>query len=177
MADDDALILRAATEGRTIRDIAAERGMSEESVAAILDREAATWFDGKHLRRELLMEVTRLNALARKYYSRAMGDDEGSITAGTLYVKLTERKATLIGLNAPAAASVQLIHQTAPVEQRTSTQEIIALLDNVQGITARERELIDRRELNGEDTPEIRREINELRAARGKQPLEIDPYG
>ena len=65
MADDDAIILRAATDGRSIRDIATERGMSEAAVTAILDRQAASWLDGAHLRRELLFEVKRLEALAR----------------------------------------------------------------------------------------------------------------
>ena len=43
-------------------------------------------------------------------------------------------------------------------------------MDSILKIGPRERELLDRLELQGEDTPEIRDEINQLRAERGKPP-------
>jgi hypothetical protein len=38
---------------------------------------------------------------------------EGDPNSGALYVKISERKACMVGMNAPTAAAVQLIHQTA----------------------------------------------------------------
>jgi hypothetical protein len=71
-------------------------------------------FDGGQLRRELMLEVTRLNALAEKHYRKAMAAD-GDVASGALYVKISERKSTMLGLNAPAAHAVQIIHR----EERT----------------------------------------------------------
>ena len=126
-------ILKAASEGVSIRAIAAEHGLSEEEVTAILDREAEVWFTGEHLRRELLLEVERLNALERHYYEKALGAGEGATAAGALYVKLAERKATLIGLNAPATSAAMIIHQSVPAQQVTSTERIKAAIDHLRG--------------------------------------------
>jgi hypothetical protein len=73
-------------------------------------------------------------------------------------------------MNAPIGHAVQLIHSTAPPTHQTSTQKLTSLLDVILHITPRERELTDRLELQGENTPEIRAEIERLQAARGKLP-------
>ena len=119
-------------------------------------------------RRELLLEVTRLNSMQQKYYGRAMDDDgEGSTAAGLLFTKLSERKATLIGLNAPASASVQIIHQGAPAWEQTSTEKIRSALDNVMGVTARERELEDKQLYSHEKlSVDEQAELDGLRAGR-----------
>jgi hypothetical protein len=75
-------ILKSASEGVSVREIAAEHGLSEEGVTAVLDRAAEVWFTGEHLRRELLLEVSRLSRLEEHYYNKALGDDEGSASAG-----------------------------------------------------------------------------------------------
>jgi hypothetical protein len=63
-------ILKSASEGVSIRAIAAEHGLSEEEVTAVLDRAAEAWFDGGHLRRELLLEVSRLSRLEEHFTTR-----------------------------------------------------------------------------------------------------------
>jgi DNA invertase Pin-like site-specific DNA recombinase len=80
-------------------------------------------FEGAQLRRELMLEVTRLNALAEKYYCKAMAGD-GDVASGVLYCKLSERKSTLLGLNAPAARAVQIIYREEQPKQLTSTQRL-----------------------------------------------------
>jgi hypothetical protein len=73
----------------------------------------------------------------------------------------------MVGMNAPAAAAVQLIHQTAPVQQQTSTQKIRTALDNVMGISVRERELEDKADYG--DTPltaDEQAELTQLCSAR-----------
>src|SRR5262249_43214376 len=122
------------------------------------------------LRRELLFEVMRHRALCGKYFDKAMAGD-GDRDAGILYIKASERLATLLGMNAPIGHAVQVIHATALVGQQTSTEEIRGILDNIMHISVRERELLDRRELDGDDSPEVLAEINELRPARGKPSL------
>jgi hypothetical protein len=139
-------ILKAAAEGVSIRALAAEHGLSEEAVTAVLDRAAEAWFTGEDLRRELLLEVSRLSRLEEHYYNKALGDDEGSASAGALFVKLQERKATLLGLNAPSSSTAVIVHQTMP-KQETSTERIRAAIDRIRGLSKPEegieRELMD----------------------------------
>jgi hypothetical protein len=118
----------AASEGVSVHEIASEHGLSEGEVTAVLDREAEAWFEGGHLRRELLLEVSRLSRLEEHYYNKALGDDEGSASAGALFVKLQERKATLLGLNAPSTSTAVIVHQAMP-KQETSTERIRAAID------------------------------------------------
>jgi len=75
----------------------------------------------------------------------------------------------LLGLNPPLGHAVQVIEH-APAEKKTTTEGLRDILDNVLGIAFRERQLLDRRELNGDDSAETLTEINELRTARGKPP-------
>jgi hypothetical protein len=65
-------------------------------------------------------------------------------------------------------------HYTAPQVQQTSTQKLRGVLDSILHISPRERELIDRHELDSDNRPEVLAEINQLRAERGKPPLD-DP--
>jgi hypothetical protein len=80
----------------------------------------------------------------------------------------------MTGMNAPQGHVIQLIHQSAPVKQLNSTQEMRTVIDQVCGITPRERELLDRREIDGDKDPAILEEVNLLRIARGKQPMAPD---
>ena len=64
----------------------------------------------------------------------------------------------------------QVIQHAPAKKKKTSTQEMRDLLDDIMGITLRERQLFDRRELDGDDSSEVLVEINELRAPRGQPP-------
>jgi len=77
-------------------------------------------------------------------------DGRGDKDAGILYIKASERLAK--GMNSPLAHAVQVIHQTAPVKQLTTTEETRAVLDNILHISLRERELLDRCELDGDES-------------------------
>jgi hypothetical protein len=130
-APDASAIVQAAANGLTPRDIATAHGMTQAAVREIIDQEAARCFDGEYLRRELLLETKRLDALGAKYFARAMAG-EGDINAGVLYVKISERKSALTGLNPTAGFAVQIIHQVAPPRPRTTTEEIGALIDDIR---------------------------------------------
>ena len=86
---------------------------------------------------------------------------------------MAERRSILLGLNPPLGHAVRVV-QHEPATKPTSTQEIRGLLDDVMRITPRERELLDRRELDGDGSAEVLAEINELRAQRGKPPMAAD---
>jgi hypothetical protein len=81
----------------------------------------------------------RLREFGQKYYRKAM-DGDGDQGTGILYIKASERLATLLRTKAPLGHAVQLIHQTAPVRQLNSTGETRAVLDHVLHISLRERE-------------------------------------
>ena len=66
MTDPDDIVSLAAN-GMPVRDIAAARGLAETEVRKIIDQEAACCFEGAHLRREFLLETTRLRELGQKY--------------------------------------------------------------------------------------------------------------
>ena len=130
MARTDDEIIEEAAEGRSIRDIARSAGMTEAAVRAIIDRQAEDALSGPQLRRDLLFEVMRLRALGRKYYEKAM--DRGELNAGLLYIKASERLATLLGMNAPQGHAVQII-QHEPATAQTSTDKIRAAIDRIRG--------------------------------------------
>jgi hypothetical protein len=130
-APDANAIVQAVARGLAVRDVATASGVTEAEVRSLIDLQAANRFDGKHLRRELLFEVARLDALGAKYFARAMAGD-GDINAGVLYVKISERKATLTGMNAPLGHAVQIIHQVARPRPQTTTEDVDALIDAIR---------------------------------------------
>ena len=89
-------------------------------------------FDAERLRRELSLEVKRLDALLEKYFALAMAGDGLNINAGLLYCKLAARKATLLGLDAPASHAMSIIVHRTEERRLTSTQEIGALIDDIR---------------------------------------------
>jgi hypothetical protein len=80
-----------------------------------------------------------------------------------LVAKIIERRCTMLGLYTPPAMTLQLVEAQAP--KRTSIQKAVTGM----GITVRERQLINKEEDEGFD-PQVRAEINQLRAQRGKPP-------
>jgi hypothetical protein len=114
MADnpDHDAIIHEAVHGCALRDIARSHDLTVAEVRKIIDEEAALAFSGEQLRREWLLEARRLRELGQKYFSRAMtGDDTNS---AAIFIKASERLATLTGMNAPIGHAVQVIHATAP---------------------------------------------------------------
>ena len=134
MADDPDhdVIIHEAAHGRSLRDIAGSRNLTLDEVRKIVNEEAALALDGQNLRREWLLEARRLRELGQKYFSRAMTDDD--LNSGLLYIKASERLATLTGMNAPIGHAVQVMHATAPPAiGGTSIDRIAAAIDRIRG--------------------------------------------
>jgi len=129
---DDTVIVQAAARGRPIKEIAATHGLTEEKVRTILDASGSQWQTAPALRRELGLEIERLNSLEQTFYSKAMNaSDPECVASGNLYVKLAERKATLLGLNAPVHSAVQIIHHKA-AETTDSIDRIREAIDRIR---------------------------------------------
>jgi hypothetical protein len=152
-----------------VHAIARAHDCTVDQVNAALDRHPIELDRDRFLKRTLALELMRLDQLEMAFEGKAIRDRD--VAAGTLMVKIAERRATLLGLNPPLGHAVQVI-QHEPVEKKTSTEELRDVLDNIMRITPRERQLLDRRELDGDGSPEVLAEINELRAARGKPPYD-----
>jgi hypothetical protein len=152
-----------------VHAIARAHDCTVDQVNAALDRHPIELDRDRFLKRTLALELMRLDQLEMAFEGKAIRDRD--VAAGALMVKIAERRATLLGLNPPLGHAVQVI-QHEPVEKKTSTEELRDVLDNIMRITPRERQLLDRRELDGDGSPEVLAEINELRAARGKPPYD-----
>jgi hypothetical protein len=169
MTEDEADAIVLAVANRTpVRDIAKIYGITEAEVHATVDQRAADMFDGAKLRRKMMLEDRRLQALGEPHYANGLA---GDVASAVTYVKISERRATMTGMSAPMGHVVQLIHAANLPKEQTSTERIRSVLDNILHITHRERVLLDRHELEGDNDPATIAEINKLRAARGEPPL------
>ena len=117
----------------SLAEIAAAQGMTVSEVREIIDQEAARCFAGEELRRTWLLEARRLRELGQKYYDKAMGDAEDAANSAVIFIKASERLATLTGMNAPQGHSVSLIHEVAQPHRQTGTDKIRAAIDRIQG--------------------------------------------
>src|SRR5215471_8969197 len=100
----------------------------------------------------------------------------GDVASAVVFVKISERGASMTGMNAPQSDAVP----TDPCQsagKENIDRDARDMLDNVLGITVRERFLIDKDdEIGGPAiTAEESAEIDELRKARGKGPRSEDP--
>ena len=154
---------------KRVQRIARDHSCSVAEVNAALDHHPIELDRDTFLKRTLAMELMELDELQQAFREKALVDQDTA--AGGLLIKVAERRATLLGLNPPLGHAVQVI-QHEPAENKTSTEELRDILDNVMAITFRERQLLDRRELDGDESTEVLTEINELRAARRKPPYD-----
>jgi hypothetical protein len=115
-SDEDAereAIVTAVARGRTVREVSREFERAEAEVRSIVADAVKRAYDGEWLRQEWALEDHRLKQICLKNFAKAM-DGEGDSTAAAVYIKASERRATLAGANAPQAYSVHLSHDAAP---------------------------------------------------------------
>ena len=71
---------------------------------------------------------------------------------------------------------MQLVGAANAPKPQSSTAVVAGLLDNILGITLRERDLLNQEsDAGGWVSPEVRAEINTLRERRSKPPLPMSP--
>lgn len=111
-----------------VHAIAKARGCSVDDVHAALDHHPIELNRDAILKRALALELMRLDQLEMAFERKAL--EGGDVQSGVLMVKISERRATLLGLNAPLGHAVRII-QHEPAEALTSTQQIRKALDNL----------------------------------------------
>src|SRR5215472_11614309 len=110
---------------KRVHAIARAHVCTVDQVNAAIDRQDRDRF----LKRTLALELMRLDQLEMAFEGKAIKDRDPA--AGSLMVKILERRATLLGLNPPLGHAVQVI-QHEPVEKPTSTDLLEAALNRVQ---------------------------------------------
>lgn len=100
--------------------IAKAHKCSVDDVHAALDRHPIEVDRDTYLKRQLALELVRLDELERAFEAKALRDSD--VPAGVLMVKIAERRATLLGLNAPLGHAVSII-QHEPPEALNSTEQ------------------------------------------------------
>jgi len=117
---------------KRVRRIARDHGCSVAEVYAALDHHPIELDRDTFLKRTLAMELVELDELQQAFRDKALEDRD--VAAGVLLIKVAERRATLLGLNAPIGHAVQVI-QHDPPNKPTSTERIAALIGRIRGQT------------------------------------------
>jgi hypothetical protein len=116
MVDFDELI------NKRVHAIARAHDCTVDDVHAALDRHPLELDRDAYLRRTLALELIRLDQLEMAFGSKALVDRD--VASGVLMVKIAERRATLLGLNAPLGHAVHVVVQHPPAHHETSTDKI-----------------------------------------------------
>jgi hypothetical protein len=95
-------------------------------VNAVLDHHPIETNRDQYLKRTLALELLHLDELEQAFREKALVDRD--VASGVLLVKVSERRATLLGLNAPLGHAVQVV-QHPPANQPTNTDRIEAVLN------------------------------------------------
>src|SRR5215831_14324049 len=115
---------------KRVAQIARDHGCTVDQVNAALDRHPIELDRDQFLRRTLALELIELDALQQAFRAKALED--GDVGSGLLLLKVAERRATLLGMNAPQGHAVQII-QHEPAEAETSTDKIAAAIARIRG--------------------------------------------
>ena len=127
-------IVGEVVAGKTVRDVARSRGMTVPEVNRVIDRAAAKAFSGEGMRRTLLIEAERLQVLKHQLWLRATGEED--LHAAVVYVKASERLASMLGTNHPIGHIITMTSTLEPTETATSTQRMLSAIRLLRGETA-----------------------------------------
>ena len=115
---------------KRVRALAADHGLTVSETFAAVDRHPIELDRDQFLRRTLAMELIELDRLQQAFRDKALEDRD--VARGLLLLKVAERRATLLGMNAPQSPAVQII-QHEPTAAQTSTDKIRAAIDRIRG--------------------------------------------
>src|SRR5262249_24793714 len=114
--------------GRRIKRLAQEFHCTAAEVNAALAKHPVLVEKDKFLARTLALELVEMDELQEAFRAKAI--EECDTAAGALLVEICERRATLLGLNAPQSAAITIIESERPAV--TSTERIRAAIDRIR---------------------------------------------
>jgi hypothetical protein len=107
--------LELRLKGLSLRQIAAELKVSHQAVKRYLDLALAQLIQDQNLKMDEIraMELSRLDALMASLWPRAMGDGDEPPHLGAIAqtLKVMERRAKLLGLDAPTRVQAEVTWQ------------------------------------------------------------------
>jgi hypothetical protein len=128
----DDRIYRMRLLGSSTRAIADDLGISVAAVEEAVDRTMVK-VDNDYRLRAVRLDLERLEAMQARFLRDALS---GDLAAGHLCLKIAERRAAMLGTDAPRTVdAVQLTQVTGP--QLTSTERIRVVLDQLMDRTYR----------------------------------------
>ena len=169
MADPE-VILDVLAAGLSIEKAAKRFHLPVAEVRKILRDEVERCRDGEYMREVWVLADRRLAAVELKFYNKSLEGD-GDPQSAIVFVKTNERRSTLNGANMPQSHVLQVVSQ--PPEAKSSIERMRDALDNVMGITAREREL-DNKQCHSDEplTADEQTELDQFRADREAKRLQ-----
>jgi hypothetical protein len=106
---------------KRVHGIAKALGCTIDDVYAALDRHPVEVDRDAYLRRTLALELIRLDQIEMAFGSKALVDRD--VPSAMVLIKAAERRATLLGLNAPIGHAVRVVSHP-PEHQETSPDRI-----------------------------------------------------
>jgi len=117
--DRDDAMLEERLSGRSVQIIARQHHCATAEVEAVIDQRLGGEIDNVMRLKAIKLDVARLEGLMQPFYERATKDKD--VAAGTLCVKILERRALLLGLDSPTRVDIVQMQ----VEERPSRHEKI----------------------------------------------------
>ena len=126
MVDKDS-VLDMAVAGQSVRAIARHHSCSQAVVRTLLDEYAAEQLKPSARAAALALEVDRLERMEATFLNEAIANHH--VQAGTLVVKISSRKAQLLGLDQPLAVRMD-VSQVVEQDTGTSTERMLSVPDH-----------------------------------------------
>src|SRR5262249_60098705 len=102
--DRDDAMLEERLSGRSVQIIARQHHCASDEVEAVIDRRLDYALDNEMRLKAIKLDVARLEGLMQPFYERATKDRD--VAAGTLCVKILERRALLLRLHIPTPVDI-----------------------------------------------------------------------
>jgi len=114
---------------KRVRVLAADHGLTVPETLASLDKHPIELDRDQFLRRTAL-ELIELDQLQQAFREKAL--EIAIVGSGSLLLKVAERRATLLGMNASQGHAMRII-QHEPAAAQTSTDKIRVAIDRIRG--------------------------------------------
>jgi hypothetical protein len=125
---NDNAMLEERIAGRSIIAIAERYECTTSDVEGAIDRRLNFTLDNDQRLKAVKLDVTRLEALMLPFFERATKDRD--VQAGTLCVKILERRALFLGLDQPTQSRVD-VYQVEQRKQPSQYEQIKAAINRM----------------------------------------------
>jgi hypothetical protein len=119
---DDAMV-EERLSGRSVQIIARQHHCAIDEVEAMIDRRLGGEINNVMRLKAIKLDVARLEGLMQPFYERATKDRD--VAAGTLCVKILERRALLLGLDSPTRVDIVQMQAEQQVPRHEKIRQVI----------------------------------------------------